>query len=89
MLSWMNMQGVRSDQGFEVQFPDRFTAEYREGVRYLVVDVEASGNGQIAFNKNAFVRWANSSIGNDPAEQARILENFKAALEFQGFKCIS
>lgn len=33
MFSWMNKQGVRSDQGFEVQFTDRFTAEYREGVR--------------------------------------------------------
>jgi hypothetical protein len=89
MFSWMNKQGVRSDQGFEVQFTGRFTAEYREGVRYLVVDVEGSGNGQIAFSEKAFERWANSSIRNDPTEQARIRANFMAALEFQGLRGIS
>jgi hypothetical protein len=88
MFSWMNKQGVRSDEGFEVQFTGRFTAEYREGKRYLVVDVEGSGNGQIAFNAKAFEKWANSSIRNDPIEQARIRSNFMAALEFQGLRGI-
>jgi hypothetical protein len=88
MFSWINKQGVRSDEGFEVQFTGRFTAEYREGKRYLVVDVESSGNGQIDFNTKAFEKWANSSIPNDPTEQARIQRNFMAALEFQGLKGI-
>ena len=44
MFTWLNKQGVRSDEGFEVQFTSRNTAEYREGRRYLVVDVEGGGN---------------------------------------------
>jgi hypothetical protein len=49
----MNKKGVRSDQGFEVQFTGRFTAEYREGVRYLIVDLEGNGSGQVAFSDKA------------------------------------
>lgn len=84
MFSWMNKQGVQSNEGFEVQFTGRFTAEYREGKRYLVVDVEDGGNGQISFSVKAFERWANSSIPNDLVEQTRLQENFMAALRFQG-----
>ena len=86
MFTWLNKQGVRSSDGFEVQFTGRFTAEYREGARYLVVDVEGGGNGLIDFNPRAFERWANSSATNSPEEQARMLKNFMAALEFQGLK---
>lgn len=88
MFSWINKQGVRSDEGFEVQFTGRFTAEYREGARYLVVDVEGSGNGLIDFNSKAFEKWANSSMRNSAEDQARMLHNFMAALEFQGLKGI-
>ncbi len=86
MFTWLNKQGVRSSDGFEVQFTGRFTAQYREGARYLVVDVEGGGNGMIDFNPRAFERWANSSVPNSPEEQARMLKNFVAALEFQGLK---
>lgn len=86
MFTWINKQGVRSSEGFEVQFTGRFTAEYREGGRHLVVDVEDGANGIIDFNAKAFERWANSSAPNSPSEQARMINNFMAALEFQGLK---
>jgi hypothetical protein len=86
MFTWLNKQGVRSSDGFEVQFTGRFTAEYREGARHLVVDVEDGENGMINFNPRAFERWANSSMTNTSEEQARMLRNFMAALEFQGLK---
>jgi hypothetical protein len=86
MFSWLNKQGVRSSEGFEVQFTGRFTAEYREGVRYLVVGVESGGNGLIDIKAEAFEKWANSSTRNSPEEQERMLKNFMAALEFQGLK---
>ena len=89
MFTWMNKQGVRSDEGFEVQFTGRFTAEYREGKKYLFVEVESSGNGLIDFASEAYAKWANSSIKNGPEDQARMRKNFLAALEFQGLKGIS
>ena len=86
MFTWLNKQGVRSDEGFEVQFTGRFTDEYREGIHYLIVDIEDNGNGLIDFNARAFERWANSSTINTPEEQARMIKNFMATLEFQGLK---
>ena len=86
MFTWINKQGVRSSEGFEVQFTGRLTTEYREGSRHLEVKVEDAGNGMIDFNPKAFERWANSPVRNDPVEQTRMLKNFMAALEFQGLK---
>ena len=86
MFTWLNKQGVRSTEGFEVQFTGRFTAEYREGARYLVVDVEGGANGLLDFSTKSFEKWANSSMRNSPEEQARMIKNFMAALEFQGLK---
>ncbi len=51
-----------------------------------MVDVEGGGNGLIDFNPRAFEWWDNSSVRNSPEEQARMLKNFLAALEFQGLK---
>lgn len=86
MFTWMNKQGVRSSEGFEVQFTGRITAEYREGARHLIVNVEDGVNGLIGFNAAAFGKWANSSMRNSPEEQQRMLKNVMAALEFQGLK---
>ena len=86
MFSWINKQGVKSSEGFEVQFTSRFTAEYREGNHYLVLNVADGGNGAIDFDSKEFVKWANSSVSNSPEEQARMLKNFLAALEFQGLQ---
>jgi hypothetical protein len=86
MFTWLNKQGVQSSEGFEVQFTGRFTAEYREGARHLIVDVENGAAGLVSFNAAAFEKWANSSTRNSPEEQQRMLKNFLAALEFQGLK---
>jgi hypothetical protein len=86
MFSWINKQGVGSSVGFEVQFTGRSTAEYREGRRYLVVDVEGAEGGMIHFSPRAFERWANDSVAIAPEERARLLKNFLAALEFQGLR---
>ena len=84
MFSWINKQGVRSTEGFEVQCTGRFTIEYREGPRHLVVDIESGGNSLIDFNSTVFEKWANSSMINSAGDQARMRKNFMAALEFQG-----
>jgi hypothetical protein len=89
MFSWINKQGVRSSEGFEVQFTGRFTAEYREGLRHLVIDVESGADGDISFSPRAFERWANDSVPNSKQEQARMLKNFLAALAFQGLNGVS
>ena len=86
MFSWINKQGVRSSEGFEVQFTSRFTAEYREDHHYLVLNVEDGANGVIGFDPKEFEKWANSSAKNSPEEQARMLKNFLSALEFQGLQ---
>jgi hypothetical protein len=86
MFSWINKQGVRSSDGFEVQFTGRFTVEYREGLRHLVVDVEGGSAGDISFSPRAFERWANDSVPNSKEEQARMLKNFLEALAFQGLR---
>lgn len=86
MFTWINKQGVRSSDGFEVQFTGRFTAEYREGVHRLIVDVEDGANGIVNFGASAFEKWEDASFQNSVEEQRRMLKNFLSALEFQGLR---
>ena len=88
MFTWLNKQGVKSSEGFEVQFTGRFTAEYREGALVVIVDVEGNGS-LISFNRKAFERWSNSSAPFGAAAQERMIKNFIAALEFQGLVGVS
>jgi hypothetical protein len=84
---WLNKQGVRSSDGFEVQFTSRFTVEYREGRRIKVLEVEpivVAGRQGVGIKRNSFERWDNSAVPNSPEEQARLLGNFRRAMEFQG-----
>ncbi len=88
-FTWLNKQGVRSSEGFEVQCTSRFTIEYREGRRLKVIDVErvlVAGKPGVGIKASTFERWDNSSVPNSPAEQARLLRNFRAAMEFQGME---
>ena len=39
-FQWLNKQGVRSPDGFEVQFVGRFELEYRENGRSIVFGIE-------------------------------------------------
>ena len=86
MFSWLNKQGVRSTEGFDVQGTGRFTIEYRERGRVITVNVEPGiqGGPCVAIDENAFERWDGSSTLNPSGEQARLLKNFKEAMAFQG-----
>jgi hypothetical protein len=45
MFTWLNKQGVRSDEGFEVQSTGRFDAEYRERGKVINLAIESGVNG--------------------------------------------
>ena len=90
MFKWLNKQGVESDAGFVVQFTGRFTCEYREEGRILEIEVEDGLIGDkpcINIKRNAFAYW-NSGTPISPDLQAKMLQNFKDAMEFQGLKLI-
>lgn len=84
MFTWISKQGVRSSDGFEVQSIDRFSIAYREGSQVLTVYVERAGDGMMAIEKDAFCHWDNLRLTNSPDKQARMRENFVAAMKFQG-----
>jgi hypothetical protein len=91
VFTWLNKQGVRSDRGFEVQFTSRFDAEYREGGRVVSLYVEAGVSGGlqcIIVDPSAFERWDGDppSVTIPAAEQARLFQNLREAMEFQGLK---
>jgi len=86
MFEWLNKQGVKSDQGFEVQFTGRFTLEYREGIRKITVTMEDGnfgGGPSISMPRNALERWDNSAAPISHEKRIEIRENLKAALAFQ------
>ena len=79
MFTWLNKQGVRSDNGFELQFTSRFTAEYREADR--VVDLEVDGAPEVILTNDEPLHWRlGSRLSNEDRE--RVLSNIRAALEF-------
>ena len=87
MFTWLNKQGVRSSEGFEVQFTGRFTAEYREHGKVITLAVESGfwgGGPSISVQANAFEHWDHWLPSNLPQEQERIKGNLRAALQFQG-----
>jgi hypothetical protein len=88
MFTWLNKQGVRSSEGFDVQCVARFEMEYREGGRVMTVYVEpgrlADGRQCEIISPDAFKRWNGSHVDNSPEEQQRLLKNFTAAMAFQG-----
>jgi hypothetical protein len=90
MFTWLNKQGVRSDRGFEVQFTGRFSAEYREGGKFVKLYVEdgLSGGLQcISINPDAFDHWSDGQT-IPPDQQMQMFENFKEAMEFQNLKMV-
>ncbi len=86
-FSWLNLQGVRSDRGFEVQCIDRFAFEYREAGRVVTIESEDGLLGgavpAIIVDPTAFDRWDDGRPIPEE-EKERLLENFRLALEFQG-----
>jgi hypothetical protein len=90
MFTWLNKQGVRSDEGFEVQRTGRFGAEYNEGGKVVKLEVEsgvAGGRPCIIIDPKAFVRWSDGTFISE-TEQARLFRNFRAAMDFQGLTVV-
>jgi hypothetical protein len=76
------MQGVESSDGFVVQRTGRFTQEYCEGDRSVEISVETGVNGGrhvVSYRRSDFHAWS-----SDPSEQARVIANYRKALEFMG-----
>lgn len=90
-FTWLNKQGVESDKGFIVQSVARFTIQYREKSKVLSIDVESdygSNNSPCEYVKRcSFQRWDNGT--QIPIQkQTEIIENFKAAMRFQGIDVV-
>ena len=86
---WLNKQGVRSREGFEVQSVDRFTIEYREGRQKVSVGVESAayaGESLVSIDSTAFERWDGSSSKNSAEGQRRMRNNFREGLAFMGIR---
>ena len=93
MFTWLNKQGVRSDDGFEVQRIDRFTAEYRESNKVITFGVESGLSGGlpcIIVDPHAFERWDSIESHNPitPDYQKKIFENVRQAMLFQGLMLV-
>jgi hypothetical protein len=95
MFNWLNKQGVESDEGFVVQFTDRFTLEYTEKGRTTTLKIEtgSSGNqGTVHIASEAFAEPRSAKAFRaeraSSEEQDRKIENVRRALEFQGLKLV-
>ncbi len=90
MFTWLNKQGVQSDEGFSFQFVGRFAAEYREGTKVMVVAIEdgfLDGKPAVNVSRGAFGSWRDGS-STLPGDQTRIADNFRRACEFQGLRVV-
>ena len=88
MFTWLNKQGVQSDRGFAVQFTARSAAEYREADKVVTLAVESGLTGGapcIIVDPKAFDRWDSGEL-IPPHERARLFQNLKEAMEFQGLQ---
>jgi hypothetical protein len=88
MFTWINKQGVSSSDGFVVQMTGRFTMEYREGSRVLVLEIDNGnwgGGPSIALTRPSDLeRWGKSGLSISKSDQDRVRLNIKEALAFQG-----
>ncbi len=90
MFTWINKQGVRSDNGFVVQRTSRFGAEYQEGDAVISLYVESGVQGGlpcIIIDPSAFKRW-DDGRAIAPEKQRHILQNFTEAMTFQDLKTV-
>ena len=65
----LNKQGVKSDQGFEVQMVNRHCIEYREGDLVLSIEVEMGKGALCRARLSCFVKepsYPQSPGANDP-----------------------
>ena len=86
-FTWLNKQGVETDEGIVVQFTGRFTAEYRDDKKLIKLDIESGIMGSkscIHFSRSDFKKWSNGRGDLTLLEQEKAINIFKNALIFQG-----
>lgn len=83
MLSWVNKQGVESENGWVFQRVDRFHYNYVEGDHILEICVES---GEVFFNK--VLKWSHPFDGEIISEErrAQIKSRITEAMKFMGSK---
>lgn len=89
MFTWLSKQGVESDEGFAFQFVDRFSAEYREPGRKLMVEVQdafVDGKPAVQASCNCCATWHGEHAVISRDDQDRIIDNIRGACEFQGLR---
>ncbi|QDT20212.1 hypothetical protein [Gimesia chilikensis] len=87
----LNKQGVKSDQGFEVQMVNRHCIEYREGDLVLSIEVEMGMNGEMPclLYSPEDLSMSHNAEAVRPIDRTRIEENFRRAMEFLGVLVIA
>ena len=92
-FTWLNKQGVESDEGFALQRVDRFAWEYHEGPRRMRLEGESLfaglGSASFGFGFDATWRSANWQPPFDATpvsdrDRDRIVQNIHRALAFMG-----
>lgn len=86
MFTWLNKQGVRNSNSFDVQSTGRFTFEYREGPLVVTIPVEPGnygGGASVSIPADAFSHWDNSRMELSAQKQTQMRANFVEALKFQ------
>lgn len=86
MFTWLNKQGVKSDQGFVVQSIDRFVIQYSEAMGTIDVTVEygfKEGTYFVYIYDKEFYQW-NDGRKISGEKKTQILNNFIEALAFMG-----
>ena len=82
MFTWINKQGVESEDGFVVQRTGRFSVECRDDVKAIELNVEsglANGKPAILYSSSDFTQWSKIPHECEMAENV-----FRQAMEFQG-----
>ena len=90
---WLNKQGVKCDQGFEVQVLSRSCIEYREGDQVLTVEYEpgmSMGRPCLLISPDSFSRWDNMPLVRsfNQEEKLRVEADFREAMRFQGVEVV-
>ncbi|OQX04956.1 MAG: hypothetical protein BWK73_34795 [Thiothrix lacustris] len=88
MFELLNKQGVRSSEGFEVQWVSRYAIEYREGRNILTLKGDIGRAGARAgfiLERSSINHWDNDIMKREFSDEKKqqILDNFKSALNFQ------
>jgi hypothetical protein len=94
-FSWLNKQGVRSDEGIVLQRVDRYAFEYREANRTMRLEGESivAELGSCSWGFGFYPNWRNATwmppfetVPISDQDRKRIVQNIKEAAAFMGGK---